>query len=395
MSPNIPLYHFFTTLRGHKDFSLGLAEYFSLIEVFQRDKKYQDNAQQLLNLCRFLWLKPGQSENLFVSLFRQSFDGDNSSDLEEEESKKNKLEDKFDNKTQEEDVETDEDKNLDESEEENKNEIDNNRGTEDLYLNIINKNVGKSVKTTTEENLVAPYKIHLLDKHIVLKERQLKQRWRTLKKIVDGNIGNEIDILATIRQVGETGFLLNPVFQKEKKNAANLITLVDNQGSMVAFKGLTNALIQTASKGAKIDTNVFYFKNLPKINKDETDFNIYRTPAYTSFSGLIKELQHQLYKKKDIAILIISDAGAARGNLNIDRLNETVQLLQVIKHFSFKIVWLNPVPEDRWIGTSAALIKDFVPMFTANENGLKEAIEILRGKITANTRLFYEEMILE
>ena len=76
-------------------------------------------------------------------------------------------------------------------------------------------------------------------------------------------------------------------------------------------------------------------------------------------------------------------------------MNETVQLLQVIKHFSFKIVWLNPVPEDRWIGTSAALIKDFVPMFTANENGLKKAIEILRGKITANTRLFYEEMILE
>ena len=265
MSSNIPLYHFFTTLRGHKDFSLGLAEYFSLIEVFQRDKKYQDDAQQLLNLCRFLWLKPGQSENLFVSLFRQSFEGDNSSDLEKEESEENKLEDKIDDKSQKEEVKEDEEKNQEEPDEEKEDEIENNGETEDLYLNIINKNVGKSVKKTTEEKLVAPYKIHLLDKHVVLKERQLKQRWRTLKKIVDGNIGNEIDISATIRQVGETGFLLSPVFQKEKNNAANLITLVDNQGSMVAFKGLTNALIQTASKGAKIDTNVFTLKIYRKL----------------------------------------------------------------------------------------------------------------------------------
>ena len=237
MSQYIPLYQFFQTLRGHKDFSLGLAEYFSLIEVFQKDRKYQKDAQQLLNLCRFLWLKPGQSENLFVSLFRQSFDWREETENEEEdeneelsESDSTENEDQTENEDKENDTdEADENSDL---EEESANDLE----SEDLYLNIINKNVGKSVKTTTEEKLVEPYKIHLLDKHVVLKERQLKQRWRALKKIIEGKLGNEIDIDRTIVKIGQTGFLIEPSFQREKINAASLITLVDNQGSMVAFK---------------------------------------------------------------------------------------------------------------------------------------------------------------
>ncbi len=74
MIDNIPLYHFFNLLRNHKHFDLGLGEYFILIEVLQKEPAYLDDAQDLLNLCRLLWLKPGQSENLFVNLFQQSFD---------------------------------------------------------------------------------------------------------------------------------------------------------------------------------------------------------------------------------------------------------------------------------------------------------------------------------
>ncbi len=396
MTQYFPLYHFYSTLRTHKDFSLGLEEYFSLIEVFQKDEKYQKDGQQLLNLCRFLWLKPGQSENLFVSLFHQSFEVDKEMNNTSEESKETPTNnDNLENDTL--DKEKQEDPTYNPQEEEDEEVFDSNNKTEveELYLNIIDKNLGQSATTTTEEKLVEDYKIHLLDKHIVLKERQLKQRWRTLKKIVNGRLKNQIDIPSTILQIGQKGVLIEPIFQRETINTASLMTLVDNQGSMVAFKGLTTAFIQTATKGAKIDNTVFYFNNLPKLNEEETDFYLYKSPAHTSHSELIKELQLQLFQQKDIVILIISDGGAARGNLNLDRLNATIQILQVLKYFSFKIVWLNPVPENRWKGTTAALIKDFVPMFEANEKGLKEGIEILRGKIPATSRLFYDEITMD
>ena len=395
MSQYIPLYHFFTLLRRHKDFDLGLEEYFSLIEVFQKDTSYLFEEEKLLNLCRFLWLKPGQSENLFINLFRQSLA------LSQANKEKGDLEKEKNEETPNE-VEKEEQDNLNEQEEDKGNDVAEetdaetdgiSNDNEDLYLNIIKKNLGQSVKTTTEEGLVAPYKIHLLDQHQVIKERQLKQRWRSLKKVVDGRKSNQIDIAATIKNITKKGVFLSPIYQHKKLNRVGLITLVDNQGSMIAFKGLTNALVQTAVKGAKIENTVFYYKNLPKLNEEETDFYVYRAPAHTTYSGLIKELQQHFYKQKDLAILLISDAGAARGNLSLDRLNATIQLLHVLKHFSFKIVWLNPVPANRWHATTASLIKDFVPMMEATEKGLKEAVEILRGKVAANSQLFYDELI--
>jgi len=386
MIQSIPLYHFFTLLRSHNDFSLGLEEYFSLIEVFQKDNSYQTDAQKLLNLCRFLWLKPGQSENPFKA---------NKIDLPKEEEKQTteKHKEKRDKGKESPENKLNNEKNKPMKEEKNQ-ERDKSFDAEPeaLYLNIVNEKSGQATSTTSDEDILKPYNIHLLEEHVILKERQLKQRWRTLKKTIDGQANNQLNIPASIQQLTTFGRLLQPVYQKEKLNKARLITLVDNQGSMIAFKGITKALIQTAEKGSKINNTVFYFKNLPRLDDQGEDFYIYHSPAHTKYSTLVKELKQHLHKYKDLALLLISDGGAAKGQLNLDRLQATIELLQVLKQHSFKIAWLNPIPQDRWKMTTASLIQDFVPMFETSEQGLKSAIDILRGKVPANSELFYEDI---
>ncbi len=251
--------------------------------------------------------------------------------------------------------------------------------------------MGQSFGTNPETDLLEPYKIHLLDKHVILKERQLVQGWRGLKQIAKGIDDDELDVMGTISEVVKSGLVVQPVFYKKPLNEARLISLIDNKGSMIAFRGMTNALIQSAKKEAAIKNTSYYFRSLPARNPENTDFYIYNAASHTDYTLLLKEVKKNIYHRRNLAILIISDAGAARGQLDVDRVNETIIILQLLKQYCFKIAWLNPVPRDRWGGTSASLIENFVPMFEASKEGLKSAVKILRGKVKATGKLFFKK----
>ena len=47
---------------------------------------------------------------------------------------------------------------------------------------------------------------------------------------------------------------------------------------------------------------------------------------------------------------------------------------------SHRVVWLNPMPEDRWEDTSADYIYGMVPMYELNERGMITAIKALKLK---------------
>ncbi|MDF5712805.1 MAG: VWA domain-containing protein [Rhizonema sp. NSF051] len=82
------------------------------------------------------------------------------------------------------------------------------------------------------------------------------------------------------------------------------------------------------------------------------------------------------------AVLIFSDAGAARGGNSEERYELTQQFLSQIKQRVRYIAWLNPLPRTRWAGTTAGDIARIVPMFEVSRRGLQDAIGVLRGRPT-------------
>ena len=85
-------------------------------------------------------------------------------------------------------------------------------------------------------------------------------------------------------------------------------------------------------------------------------------------------------------ILIVSDAGAARGYLNEDRIQQTYTLLHRLR--KHRIAWLNPLPRERWKNTSADIISDFVHMFeTGDDNGddLGNIVRLFKSKIPSRS----------
>ena len=141
---------------------------------------------------------------------------------------------------------------------------------------------------------------------------------------------------------------------------------------MIAFHSLAKLLIQTASYDQKIGhTKTYFFHDVPKAH---LFLNMARTKA------IRKEKLLQKLSTKHTRVLIFSDAGAARGRLDLSRIDDTWDFLDELRPMVRQIAWLNPIPRGRWVNTTAAEIAEITPMFETSDSGFRAAIRHLRGK---------------
>ena len=82
---------------------------------------------------------------------------------------------------------------------------------------------------------------------------------------------------------------------------------------------------------------------------------------------------------KNNSVLIISDAGAARGYYDSMRVEDSQTFVQILNNYTYLSAWLNPMPKYRWRVTTAEDIASMIPMFPLNREGLHDAVNILRG----------------
>ncbi len=139
------------------------------------------------------------------------------------------------------------------------------------------------------------------------------------------------------------------------------------------FHRFTRDLVETALAPGVFpedQVHVGYFHNFP------TEY-VYRDAHLTSprpLADLLAECD------RETSVLIVSDAGAARGFRRIERIRKTTEFLVKLKQYSSLISWLNPMPRDRWLGSSAAVMGYLVPMEQMDPNSLGNAIDVVRGQ---------------
>jgi uncharacterized protein with von Willebrand factor type A (vWA) domain/WD40 repeat protein len=202
--------------------------------------------------------------------------------------------------------------------------------------------------------------------------RQMKQSWRYLRRMLREGPPTELDVEATVKQIGQQGLLLNLVLRPRRINRSELLLLLDQEGSMVPFHSLGRRLAETALQGGRLArVGVYHFHNCPN------DY-LYNDPRRTEAMAINAVLNAYA---DSAGVLIFSDAGAAQGGLNPERVQLTQEFLIHLKQRVRYIAWLNPTPATRWQGTSAESIARLVPMFELTRQGLQEAIAVLRGKL--------------
>ncbi|MBE9188509.1 hypothetical protein IQ270_28710, partial [Microcoleus sp. LEGE 07076] len=185
----------------------------------------------------------------------------------------------------------------------------------------------------------------LTSEYFPVTRRQMKQSWRYLRRPVREGPPVELDVEATVNQIGRQGILLSPVLVPRRVNRSQLLLLIDRDGSMVPFHDLSQRLAETAVRGGRLgNAGIYYFQNCP------VEY-LYHDP-YQLEAEKIDRLLANLRPEKS-AMLIFSDAGAARGGYSEERVKLTAAFLQQIKAKVRYVAWLNPMPESRWEGTTA------------------------------------------
>lgn len=201
--------------------------------------------------------------------------------------------------------------------------------------------------------------------------RQMKQSWRYLRRFVRSGKPTELDIQATVNHISRQGMLLEPVFVPRRVNRTQVLLLIDRDGSMVPFHPLSHRLVQTAMQGRLGQTSIYYFHNCP------LEY-LYRDPNHQQ-AALISQILTPLDKNWTVA-MIFSDAGALRGGFSPQRIQLTLDFLARLQPRVRYLAWLNPIPNERWQGTTAGEIARLVPMFGINRSEFQQAIDFLRGK---------------
>jgi uncharacterized protein len=212
-----------------------------------------------------------------------------------------------------------------------------------------------------------------LQAYYPISRRSMIYNWRYLRRpVADGPL-NVLDVDATIKKATHQGFYLAPVYRRQERNNAHLLLLLDQNGSMTPFHRFIRDLVETALYESSLQpekVNVFYFHNVPAAS-------VYKDLYLTEPIALQTVLASC---DNETSVLIVSDAGAARGYRKLERIRAATSFLFKLKQYTSLIAWLNPMPEERWIGSSAEIIANLVPMYEMDNNGLSNAIDIVRGQ---------------
>ncbi|MBW4666724.1 MAG: hypothetical protein KME60_04590 [Cyanomargarita calcarea GSE-NOS-MK-12-04C] len=91
-------------------------------------------------------------------------------------------------------------------------------------------------------NTMSNYDFLLTKDYLPVSQRQMKQIWRYFRRMVREGTPTELDIAATVDDIGRKGLLLKPILIPRRINKSELILLIDQDGSMVPFGVLSHQL---------------------------------------------------------------------------------------------------------------------------------------------------------
>ena len=222
-----------------------------------------------------------------------------------------------------------------------------------------------SVRPSSDEDLD-------LGLYFPVSRRSMIYLWRFLRRPVADGVADVLDVKATVDRAARQGFYWQPVLRRRVNNRAHLLLLVDRGGSMTPCHRFAEDIVETACEDGQFGrVDVFYFYNVPT-------GHVYADDRLTKPINLETALE---CCDRDTSVLIVSDGGAARGYRDGKRLELTRKFLLTLGKYSQLTGWLNPIPKERWYGSSAEFIAYLVPMREMSNDGMGQIIDAIRGTL--------------
>ena len=220
----------------------------------------------------------------------------------------------------------------------------------------------------------------LLDGTFVLRPRplmpmrQLALHWRRLRRRQRLGVKQELDLPASVRRRCELGVLQRPVLRPCRSNTAKLLVLADTSPSMAPWLPFLQVLEASLGHGRLGDVALRCFVNVPGSTLQGSALLEAAPPGPEGREEVLRRFA-------GAAVLVVSDAGSARGGHSRRRVRRTKAFLESATRWGCRLVWINPMPVSRWSGTSAERIAAEGPvlMLPLDGTNLSRAVDSLLG----------------
>jgi len=354
------LYPVFDHLRRHR-VPLGVSEYLDAVQTVRAGMMLED-WEQLKRLCRLLWAKSPEDQELFDVTFAR-FVEPRLRPVPEPQSVEHPSPSP---KTAPEEVPPI----ASQSEQSAEKQITPAPETTQQAMQAVSLDASWPTQTEVSGR---PYQ---LTSRYPMGTREIATAWRHLRKLQRTGPPVELDVQATIRDICRKGALLYPTLRPRRRNQAKVVLLIDQHGSMAPFAPLVEILVDSIQRGGLLGRVVsYYFHDCPE--------GVLYAQRTLIDAQLLEEVL--MTHVRGCSVLIVSDAGAARGYYDEARVRVTQAFLKTLSIYTYAYAWLNPVPSVRWSleaatpESTAKAIACCVPMFALTHNGLNDAVNILRG----------------
>jgi uncharacterized protein with von Willebrand factor type A (vWA) domain len=367
---------------GHK--ALGVKEYYALMEALNKGVGLSDEAH-FKKVVHWMWRKPHHNKQVFDRIVKEGLEHIYAELAPQKDQKtpsastQDNLSQRAPSQTQK--VEKDKPQKP-VADEPPKTPPSSDEPTEDLEDTLIisferaspdkdEQGLKLDIETISAE--VNQHHYLLEGNYFELGFRQLQQGVRTMRRQVVDKSKKMIDLEASIQKASRQGFLENLEYRHGHAWVTDLLIIVDQGFSMMAFKPFSDQLISIMEEDYDILDLVYFYKEMP-----------YQY-LYLDRSHLEAVSISEVAEARSQSVLIISDGGAATGRIEGDRVEQTVQFLaQIRKH---RVAWLNPMPRERWTDTSAEYIAQYTNMFYLDSTELVNAVKIFKAKLKGDSLL--------
>lgn len=200
--------------------------------------------------------------------------------------------------------------------------------------------------------------------------RSLVIIWRRYRAAMRAGPKVDLDVAATVAEQCRRGYLAEPVLVPARRNQARLVLLIDVSPSMQPWEEFSQTLVESLKQGRLGRDAVYYFHNSPHAR-------LYGSATLSDPFTLEEALQ----RHESSTLMLVGDAGAARGARNAARAEETAAFWKAVRERWHPAVWMNPMPRARWAGTTAEAVSRLpgLTMLELSEERLVTAVDVLRG----------------
>ena len=349
MNTPAQLSHFFSKLRSNTELSLTprhLADLHYLILVYK-----PDTSEQILSLCEKVLLQDPSYKNIFRQLFKEHVSSIHFSAPQ----KISKPPEPIEN-IQEEDIpkkpvtssKTGESTKTESTPSKSTNPKGNEKKELREALDFVT-DIAEQVSEVDHEVQSKTKRTYIIEeKFWPFTGRQFQKYWKAKQNSDRLVPSHEVDIPSTVNLIAENqGLFTELVFKKSKVSSVNkVLFLIDSDRSMIPFQGIQKYVVSNLIQSVKP--------------------TVYEKAYFKGIANLEKERLTSRSRAKNLGpndwVVIISDGDAASGQYLSSNVNLAVALFKELQKYTNHVFWFNPLPKDKWLGSSAFYCSLYIDM---------------------------------